>query len=208
MHSAADCHARLSRAVDAMANAARRADRRKIGHALKQVAAADELDDYSLSFLYRAHDLVLELSEALTAVLEVHRGPATVHGCPESEERRNQPCRTICRLADVLLEARAARTMAIDAAEAWRRARHYLSGRVDEPVLVHVQEFKDGFLAIPVHVAIPEPAPVPTIETPTALVIDKATGAVTRWPLLPLPLLERQYRRYQSGQPMTFDDAS
>jgi hypothetical protein len=56
-------------------------------------------------------------------------------------------------------------------------------------------------------VAIPDPALVPTIETPTALVVDKVTGAVTRWPLLPLPVLERQYRRYQSGQPMIFDDA-
>lgn len=44
MHSAADCHARLSRAVEAMASTARRADPQAIGPALKQVAATHQLD--------------------------------------------------------------------------------------------------------------------------------------------------------------------
>lgn len=72
---------------------------------------------------------------------------------------------------------------------------------------MHIQEFGAGFLAVPVRVDIPEPPPVPTAETPMGLVVDKSTGTVTRWPLLPLPVLARQYRRYQNGQPMTFDDA-
>ncbi|QKG20112.1 hypothetical protein ACTIVE_1748 [Actinomadura verrucosospora] len=81
-----------------------------------------------------------------------------------------------------------------------------LPDRQGESVLVHIQEFEDGFLAVPVQVAIPEPSPVPTIETSSAFVVDRTTGAVTRWPLLPLDVLARQYRRYQNGQPMTFDD--
>ncbi|MDL4813078.1 hypothetical protein [Actinomadura opuntiae] len=206
MHSAPDRHARLSQAVDTMANAARRADRRSIGRNLKKVA--NQLDYHSLEFLCRAPDLVLVLCEALTAVLEVHRHPADSHPRRKNEERWNHPCGTIRQLEAVLGETRAAQTISIDAAEAWRRARRHLSARVEEPVFIHIQEFEDGFLALPIQVAIPEPATIPTIETPTALVIDKATGAVTRWPLLALPLLERQYRRYQCGQPMTFDDLS
>ncbi|MFD0535293.1 hypothetical protein ACFQY7_17620 [Actinomadura luteofluorescens] len=38
------------------------------------------------------------------------------------------------------------------------------------------------------------------------LVIDKSTGTVTRWPLLPLDALARLYRRYQQRELMTFDD--
>ncbi|HEU5023600.1 MAG TPA: hypothetical protein VFV01_01640 [Spirillospora sp.] len=96
----------------------------------------------------------------------------------------------------------------IDAAEAWRRARLRLPGSNDESaLLIHIEEFGDGFLAVPIRVAIPEPPPVPTAETPTGLVVDMCTGTVTRWPLLPLPVLAMQYRRYQNGQPMTFDDA-
>ncbi|MGI5325053.1 hypothetical protein [Actinomadura nitritigenes] len=96
----------------------------------------------------------------------------------------------------------------IDAAEAWRRARLRLpEGNDESALLIRIQEFEDGYLAVPVRVAIPEPPPIPTAETPTGLVVDKSTGVVTRWPLLPLPVLARQYRFYQNRRPMTFDDA-
>jgi hypothetical protein len=94
----------------------------------------------------------------------------------------------------------------IDEAEAWRRARVRLPSSEQEPTLIHIREFGDGFLAVPVQAVMPEPPPIPTAETPAGLVIDKASGAVTRWPLLPLPVLALQYRRYLNGQPMTFDD--
>ncbi|GAA1833914.1 hypothetical protein [Actinomadura chokoriensis] len=95
------------------------------------------------------------------------------------------------------------RPSAIDAAEAWRRAHLHLPRRGDELVLIHLAEFEDAYQAIPVLVDIPEPPPVPTLETATTLVIDKATGTVTRWPLLPLDVLARQYRRYKHREPMT-----
>ncbi|MER6808101.1 hypothetical protein ABT299_02370 [Spirillospora sp. NPDC000708] len=95
----------------------------------------------------------------------------------------------------------------IDAAEAWRRARARWPCSDQEPTLIHIREFGDGFLAVPVQVVMPEPPPIPTAETPVGLVVDKASGAVTRWPLLPLPVLALQYRRYLNGKPMTFDDA-
>lgn len=93
----------------------------------------------------------------------------------------------------------------LDAAEAWRRAHLHLPYRDDALVLVHIQEFGEGYQAIPILVPIPEPPPVPTSETATTLVIDKTTGTVTRWPLLRLDTLARQYRRYINQEPMTFD---
>lgn len=92
-----------------------------------------------------------------------------------------------------------------DAAEAWRRAHLHMPYRDDALVLIHIQEFGEGYQAIPILVPIPEPPLVPTIETATTLVIDKTTGTVTRWPLLRLDTLARQYRRYMNQEPMTFD---
>lgn len=94
----------------------------------------------------------------------------------------------------------------LDAAEAWRRAHLHLPHRDDAPILVHIQEFEEGYQATPILVPIPEPPQVPTMETATTLVIDKTTGTVTRWPLLPLDTLARQYRRYMNQEPMTFAD--
>ncbi|MFA1544588.1 hypothetical protein [Actinomadura monticuli] len=112
---------------------------------------------------------------------------------------------TTTRTLAVALEP-TGRPSAIDAAEAWRRAHLYLPRRGDELVLIHLDEFEDAYQAIPVLVDIPEPPPVPTLETATTLVIDKATGTVTRWPLLPLDVLTRQYRRYKLDAPMSFDE--
>lgn len=93
----------------------------------------------------------------------------------------------------------------LDAAEAWRRARLHLPYRDDALILIHIQEFGEGYQAIPILVPIPEPPQVPTLETATTLVIDKTTGTVTRWPLLRMDTLARQYRRYMNQEPMTFD---
>lgn len=95
----------------------------------------------------------------------------------------------------------------VDAAEAWRRAHLHLPRRREDPILIHIQEFEDGYQAIPILATLPEPSRVPTIETPTTLVIDKTTGTVTRWPLLPLDILANQYRRYQDQEPMNLEDS-
>ncbi|MFA1551778.1 hypothetical protein [Actinomadura chokoriensis] len=98
------------------------------------------------------------------------------------------------------------RPTTIDIAEAWHRALLHLPRRDDGPVLIHIQEFEDAYQAIPILVPIPEPPPVPTLETATTLVIDKTTGTVTRWPLLPLDVLTSQYRRYKHQEPMLLDN--
>ncbi|MFF4242622.1 hypothetical protein ACFYYL_42725 [Actinomadura geliboluensis] len=93
----------------------------------------------------------------------------------------------------------------LDAAEAWRRAHLHMPCRDDALVLIHIQEFGEGYQAIPILVPVPEPPLVPTIETATTLVIDKTTGTVTRWPLLRLDTLARYYRHYMKQEPMIFD---
>ncbi|MEV5831566.1 hypothetical protein AB0L25_38995 [Spirillospora sp. NPDC052242] len=94
----------------------------------------------------------------------------------------------------------------VGAAEAWHRVRQHLPGDNDQPILLHVQEFEDGFLVLPVVVELPEPPPVPDIDTVTTFVVDKATGTVTRWPLLKFDILTDQYRRYRRGEPLTYDE--
>ncbi|GAA0544257.1 hypothetical protein GCM10009546_02890 [Actinomadura livida] len=74
-------------------------------------------------------------------------------------------------------------------------------------MLLHIEEFDDGYRATPVAVSLPEPPRVPTIKPPATLVIDKTTGAVTRWPLLPINVLAKQYRRYLHQEPMDLDDS-
>lgn len=112
---------------------------------------------------------------------------------------------SITQMTNGALESQG-RHVEIDIAEAWRRAYLHLPRRDGDPILVHMQEFDDGYQAIPVKVPVPEAPPVPTCETATTLVIDKATGIVTCWPLLAPDVLARQYRRYKGQTPMTFDD--
>ncbi|NEA29493.1 hypothetical protein [Actinomadura bangladeshensis] len=181
MHPAANRHTHLLQGIESIRALAERADRNAIDHLLTH-PAADHLDDHTLDFLRHAQDLILITTHTLTTTL----------GAQATASSRSRPTTPD-------------HTTPLDAAEAWRRAHLYLPTRDEEPILIHVQEFQDGYRAIPILLAVPEPPPVPTIESATTLVIDKTTGAVTRWPLLPLDVLASQYRCYKREEPLTFD---
>ena len=194
MNPAADYHTQLLHGIENIRARAERADRRAIDHLLTHPAAG-HLDAHTLDFLRHAQDLILITAQALTSSIGTPESPSTSSRQDEGADtapttRRRQPTPD--------------HTTPLDAAEAWRRAHLYLPTHHEEPILIHVQEFQDGYQAIPIPLAIPEPPPVPTIESPTTLVIDKTTGTVTRWPLLPLDVLANQYRRYCCHEPMTF----
>ncbi|WP_138642023.1 hypothetical protein [Actinomadura geliboluensis] len=160
-------------AIKNIRTVAERADSHAIERSLTQPSVTSHIDDDTLDFLRRAHDLLLITTRMLIGMLAPPHRPPT-----------------------------------IDIAEAWRRAHLYLPRRNDGLVLLHMRELEEAYQAIPILVAIPEPPPVPTLETETTLVIDKTTGAVTRWPLLPPDVLTRQYHRYKRQAPMTFDEDS
>ncbi|NKZ03283.1 hypothetical protein [Actinomadura latina] len=179
---------------------AERADRNAIDRLLTQPSVTSHLDDHTLDFLRHAQDLLFITTQTLTTVLQAE-GSSGTHCCqkdeglnPEAHPAHGSPLTPN-------------RSVSLDAAEAWRRARQYLPDRQEDPIVLHLQEFEDGYQAIPILVSIPDPPPVPTVEAVTTLVIDKTTGLVTRWPLLPLDALAKQYRRYKRDEPMTFDIA-
>ncbi|MEU8803287.1 hypothetical protein [Spirillospora sp. NPDC048819] len=196
MHKAADLHARLARATEDIRAFAGRVASNGINQVFDRLIRTGDPDANTIAFLCRVHDLLVSAEDALMVVIEAHReheGPSGQHGC--------QHCGKA--LVPTLPNG-----ISVGPAEAWRRAHLHLPARHDEPILIHIQEFEDGYQAIPILTTIPEPPPVPTLETPTTLVIDKTTGTVTRWPLLPIDVLAKQYHRYQHQEPMTFDGHS
>ncbi|GLW62173.1 hypothetical protein Arub01_04170 [Actinomadura rubrobrunea] len=68
---------------------------------------------------------------------------------------------------------------------AWRRADEHLGSR---GVPLVIEEFAEGFVA----------RPVPGGNG--LLVVDRRTGALTRWPDLPTGELAEHYRRYLRGE--------
>lgn len=193
MHITADLRARLAQAIEDLRDLAGRVDSNGSDRAFDQLRQTDDLTDTTV-FLRRAHDVLLNVTETLTLVLAANHTDGAASDQPDAQPRAN------------VLDLPPQSHITVDGAEAWRRAHLHLPGRRDDPILIHIQEFEDGYQAIPTLAAVPEPPAVPTIETPTTLVVDKTTGAVTRWPLLPLDVLAEQYRRYQQQQPMTLDD--
>lgn len=201
MASADDHHAPLLRGIESIRAFAERADRNAIDRLLTQPPTINNLDDHTLDFLRRAQDWILTTTQILTTVLETQGSPSK-RGRRQDGSTNTDPCP-----ATHSPSAAQKNLTPVDAAEAWRRADLHLPHHHENPILLHIQEFEDGFQAIPIQVSIPEPPSVPTTDTPTTLVIDKATGTVTRWPLLRLNVLARQYRRYRRQAPMTFDDS-
>ncbi|MEU8344781.1 hypothetical protein AB0C74_24030 [Spirillospora sp. NPDC048832] len=200
MHSADDHHAHLRRGIESIRTLAERADRNAIDRLLTQPPAINNLDDHTLDFLRRAQDLLLTTTQILTTILETQASP-NKRGHQQDGSTNTDPCP-----ATHSPSAAQNNLTPVDVAEAWRRADLHLPRHHEHPILLHIQEFEDGYQAIPIQVSIPEPPSIPNIETPTTLVIDKATGAVTRWPLLCINVLSHQYRRYRRQAPMTFDD--
>ncbi|GAA0284362.1 hypothetical protein GCM10009527_095540 [Actinomadura nitritigenes] len=189
MHPAADRYTRLLRAVETVGKLAQQGDIETIEHLLTQPTTT-RLDASTANALRNARDSILVIRRALTALLEAaHEDGTTLNviARPTGDDPTSLGHRSI------------------DRAEAWRRAHRHLPSHGTTLLLLHIEEFQDGFRALPVQVDIPEPPSIPSLETPTTLAVDKTTGAVTRWPLLSLDVLSRQYRRYRQGEPMTLD---
>ncbi|MFI0350975.1 hypothetical protein [Actinomadura sp. 9N407] len=198
-----DPHGHIARTVDELLATVRRADQATIRRFLDAASSNDRLDTHSLALLRQAPNLSLTLATVLNTLLDEHAHGSDKPARPSCiEPAEPNTCGILQRVVDAVGAAHGHQAM--DAAEAWRRANLYLSDPNDGALLVHIQEFEDGFFATPICVALPEPPHVPTIETATGLVIDKVTGTVTRWPRLPLDVLAKQYRRYQRDEPMTF----
>ncbi|WP_339153703.1 hypothetical protein [Actinomadura luteofluorescens] len=201
MPTEADRLARLRRSAEKFRMLAERADRTAIDRLLARPDAAKQLDAPTLDFLRQAQDLVCSTAQALTTALEIAKPT-----CNDGDQLTGVHSADLCLAPLSAGSLTPADSQPLDPAEAWRRAHLRLPHRHDTPILIHIREFEDGYQAIPISVPIPEPPPIPTVETAITLVIDKSTGTVTRWPLLPLDTLARLYRRYQQREPMTFGD--
>ena len=94
--------------------------------------------------------------------------------------------------------------LVLDRGAAWVRADAHFNGASPGGVrrLVSVVDLGDFYVARGLQARLPEPPPVPVPGGETVLVIEKARGRTSRWPLLPDADLVVQYRRYLRGEPM------
>ncbi|MEU5882844.1 hypothetical protein [Spirillospora sp. NPDC047279] len=206
MRTAAEVHARTKATLEAVMSTAHRADGQAIQRALEDLGARGLLDAPTQAFLRQAHAITLTTASALAAVLDVHDGrshPRVLIGCNSCASHASQPCRTIGRVADVFALHRMRLLPLIDAGEAWNRGQSALRlNDPERPLLLAVEEFSEGFVIRPVDHALPPPPPVPTLATERVLIVDKRTGEITDWPLMPLTSMSVQYRRFKDGRPM------
>jgi hypothetical protein len=206
MRTASDVHARIKDTLEAAITAARRADNDRIQCVLDDAASSGSLDDHSVAFLRQAHALVLGAAIALSAVTEVHSGLSDQCGtvdCRSCGTLEHELCPTIGRIADVLALYRMKRLTAIDVAEAWRRANAYFARDRTSGghSLISVEEFSEGFIARSAHITLPPPPAVPRPDSERVLILDRMTGEITVWPLMPTSVINTQYRRYKRGEP-------
>lgn len=168
--------------------AAMRADTAAID-ALLQRAEEPWLDAYSSDFVREARRLVLACAAAFTSILGVHRPGDDPYGREICRACGIADCRLLNLIGDVLA-AYALRPGEVDRAEAWRRAEaSFADGSRSLPLAV--EEFEEGFAIRQVSDGCEGDG--------VLLVVDRHTGAVSRWPRLPLDELAEQYRRYQRG---------
>ncbi|MUN36471.1 hypothetical protein [Actinomadura litoris] len=146
------------------------------------------LDLNSRKFVGQARGLVLACGAAMTRVLAAHRPGDDPYGREICLGCGIPDCRTL-RGVDHVLAAYSVRPVVVDRAEAWRRADACLrpGGR---PVPLAVEEFSAGFVARPVEIAAGDTY---------LLVVDRYTGALSRWPLMPFETLVGEYERYRAG---------
>ncbi|GAA4147180.1 hypothetical protein [Actinomadura keratinilytica] len=174
-------HGRLQDRVDSVMLIAMRADVR----AIHTVAGDGRADWQTRTFVREARRLTLGCAAGLSAVLDRHRPGTDPYGHEVCRACGTSACSTLKAIADVFA-AYAVRPAAVDRAEAWRRADAYLGSR---GVPLVIEEFAEGFVA----------RPVPGGNG--LLVVDRATGALTRWPDLPTAELVERYRHYLRGAP-------
>ncbi|NDU75078.1 hypothetical protein GWI34_20965 [Actinomadura sp. DSM 109109] len=179
-------HDQVHLRVHAAMTAAMRADPHSIDAALVQTGG---LDPASRQFVAHARRLVLACTAALTCVLGSHRPGEGPHGEPVCRGCGTAECRTLRGLAHVLA-AYSVRPAPVDRAEAWRRADGHFR-RCGRPVPLIIEDFPDGFVARAADGPADEPAPL--------LVVDRDTGALSRWPSMPVDVLACEYTRYREG---------
>lgn len=179
-------HDQVHRRVHAAMTAAMRADVHSIDAALVQ---RGNLDPYSREFIGASRRLVLACTAALTCVLSAHRPGDDPHGREICRGCGTRDCRTLHGVSDVLA-AYTVTPAAVDRAEAWRRADVYFA-RDGRSVPVLVEEFPDGFITRAAAVPADDPAPV--------LIVDRHTGALSRWPAMPYDILIREYAGRRAG---------
>lgn len=184
MRQAAWTHHQVHQRVHAVMTAAMRADAHAIEIALGR---QDRLDPHSRRFAVDARRLVLACTAALTCVMAAHRPGDDPHGREICRGCGTPDCRTLRGVCDVLA-AYAVHPVAVDRAEAWRRADAHFAGGA-RPVALVVVEFPAGFLVRRALDGGDDVSPL--------LVVDRETGALSRWPSMPLDALVREYEHYR-----------
>ncbi|TDE29994.1 hypothetical protein, partial [Actinomadura sp. 6K520] len=149
MHTGAELHAQLARDIEALRTLTGRADSNGGDRVLDQLTRTGDLDD-TIVFLCRVHDLLIRITETLTLVVGAH------HVREDSSGRPN--LRNHAGISDSTPQG----LSKVDAAEAWRRAHLHLTDHRDTPVLLHIEEFEDGYRATPILLSLPEPPRFPT----------------------------------------------
>ncbi|MEU5992542.1 hypothetical protein ABZ806_26540 [Spirillospora sp. NPDC047418] len=144
---------------------------------------------------------------ALADVLDAHR-PARAVACPACETAA--PCRTAHRVADAPVSHGARSGIPLDPGAAWVRADAHFNGASAGGArrLVSLTDLGALYVARDVRAGLSEPPQVPEPDGETVLLIDKASGRTSRWPLLPDADLIVQYRRYLRGEPMILGERS
>lgn len=182
-------HIQVHQRVHAAMMAAMRADPGAIAAVLADLDDG-RLDPYTREFLQRARRLVLACTAGLTCVLAAHRPGGDTRGREICQGCGTPHCRTLRGLADVLT-AYEVRPVSVDRAEAWRRAdAHFARG--GRPVPLVVEEFPDGFITRAALETGDDIAPL--------VIVDRHTGALSRWPSMPYDVLVREYEHFSTGR--------
>ncbi|TDD75128.1 hypothetical protein [Actinomadura rubrisoli] len=166
-------------------------------HALDRLAgnAAGALDASTLSFVREARTLALAVSAALTTVLGVHRYGRDPYDRMICMACGIERCHTIHAVSHVLA-AYAVQPGHVDRPEAWRRADAYYTGVEGRHVVLAIEEFDAGYIARPA----PHSAGADNDAGTGVVIIDRATGALTRWPSYDTPALTSYYHAYRRGE--------
>ncbi|MCP2335175.1 hypothetical protein [Actinomadura rupiterrae] len=209
---AARIRARIVQSVHAAEVTTMRADHLAITRAAQHLAAHGLLDEPSAEFLRDAPQLVIALTAALNAVLDIHQGTSSLDGasggCGQCDTNGALPCRTVLRLANVFTLHRMRQLPCVDAADAWRRAQARCHPVQSGEVASLVYDLQDAFAVRNLVIAAPPPPSRVATDTERVLLVDKETGRSMIWPLMAWGTLDAAYTRYKrdSTIPPTTND--
>jgi hypothetical protein len=154
---------------------------------LDRCAGTPGIDIYSREFVREARGLVLACGAALTATLAVHRPGKNAYDHDMCGACGTWYCPTLRPISHALA-AYAIRPVAVDRAEAWRLAEAGFGPAVEA---LRIEEAEDCFIA----------RPTPSPRDGHVLVVDRRTGALTRWSDMPTDQLIDHYRAHKRGEP-------